>query len=162
MRCGHVAVAIGVAVGAVAPARASSFGVGPSFHRKTFLLFGADLGIVLDHDDSSWLVGGELSLAWINDEGRETPIWLGAYVDTLVDGLHDHARVSVGGEAGFGLLGVDVGPVFELGGAVSLRARAVLTVGVVSLYGGPVFALTGSDRSTWGELGLLLKAPIAL
>jgi hypothetical protein len=150
-----------LALAYAAPAGASSFAMGPNLDGKTFLLVGVDVGVVLDDDRTSWLVGGEASVVRLYDSRKDTPFWIGGYLDTVVDGIHDQARLSLGAEAGYGVIGVDAGPVLELGGqgAISVRARAVLTLGVVTLYGGPVFPVTGSG-STWGELGILLKAPI--
>jgi hypothetical protein len=155
------AFALLVVVASTGPGRASSFNFAPDFSNKSFVLAGADIGLAIDDEGSKWLVGGEASAGRLDETHAGTPFWYGAYVDLLVDGRHDHARISLGAEVGFSVLGLDVGPVLDLGGdgAIGFRTRGALSIGVVSLYLGPVLPVTGEGRSTWVELGLLLKFP---
>jgi len=122
---------------------------------------GCGPGCAVDGNGGRWLAGGEASVGRLNETKDGVPIWYGAYLDLLVDGRHDHGRVSLGAEVGYSVLALDLGPVLEIGtdGVLAVRARGALSLGVVSLYLGPVIPLTGEGRSTWVELGVLLKFP---
>ena len=124
---------------------------------ETWVLAGGNAGLVIGHGDTSWLLGAEASIVHIGDEGG----WYGGYADIVDDANHEGARVSLGGEIGIGLVGLDLGPVIDLGGdLVSIRFRGVVTSGAVSLYFGPVIPVAGSaDHDSWSELGILVKLP---
>lgn len=122
---------------------------------STWLMVGGNVGAIVGHGDTRLLGGVEASVAHIH----ENTGWYGGYVDIVADKNHDGARLSLGGEAGFSVLAIDAGVVLDFGGQVSVRVRPELSIGVVTLYLGPVIPLSGADRDSWTELGLLVKLP---
>lgn len=157
-------VAAAVAAGAAAlsaqpaPARAD---VGPD--AEWFLLPGINAGAAIEEAVAEFLLGAEVSAARLFRKGA----WYGVYADGVHDFRRDTTRLSLGVEAGFRLIGLDLGPMMELGGAETrrgLRFRVVLTGAYVTVYGGPAIRLGDVDDEgrVTGEIGLLVKFPIPL
>jgi hypothetical protein len=146
----------------VVPGRACA-DASPHFdHSGVYVPFGINLGVALRTQGANGLLlGGEASGLYLW-HGRSLA-FLGGYADYLHDfgsGLH---RISFGPEAGAYSVGVDTGPVLELGhGATELgaRARAFASLGFVAVYVGESYRST-SRYARWStELGLLLKLPM--
>ena len=112
------------------------------------------------HQKSGALLGGEVSLAYLNDG-----FWFGGYTDTLYDVSLRRTRFSFGPELGFGPFGVDLGYVREIGEDQPLsgwRVRGILTASFITAYFGPGVLKTDHERFTYREAGLLFKLPILL
>jgi hypothetical protein len=154
----RAALALAALLAAPATARAD---VGPE--SEWYFLGGANLGAVIEQAVAEFMLGAEVSAARLFRHGA----WYGAYADGVRDFRRDTTRLSAGIEAGYRVVGADIGPVIELGGdetRFGLRARAVLSGAWVTLYGGPVIRfgdLGGSQRLT-GEVGFLFKVPLPL
>lgn len=159
MRRAWLAAAVGLAaLAAGAPARAD---VGPD--SEWYLLPGVSAGGVVEEAVAELLLGAEVSAARLFRHGE----WYGVYADGVRDFRRDTTRLSLGIEAGYRLVGADLGPVVELGGdetRYGLRFRAVLTGGWVTVYGGPVIRLgdVGDTERFTGEVGVLFKVPLPL
>lgn len=79
--------------------------------------------------------------------------WNGVYADGLYDTSNHRVRASTGVELGYLFLGVDGGPVFEMGEApvhAGLQIRPMLSLG-------PVHGKEPQDN--FREIGVLLKVP---
>ena len=148
-------VALGPA--AARPARAD---VGPD--SEWYLLAGANLGATVEEGVSDWLLGGEVSAARLFRKGA----WYGVYADGVRDFRRGTTRLSLGVEAGYTVLGADIGPVVEVGDEShqGLRARVVLSCAWATFYGGPVIRLgdVGEGPRFTGEVGFLVKFPLPL
>lgn len=131
---------------------------GPKITDSLWMPVGVNLGWAVNPSPvrNGFLIGPEVSLVYLDQKGW----WAGAYTDALYDGGSERARISAGGEVGYAILGIDLGYVTTLRGEreQGFRARAMLSLAAVHLYGG---AGRLSD-STYGELGVLLKFPIEL
>jgi hypothetical protein len=127
---------------------------------KTFVLVGGNIGRAYDDGGDGLIAGGELSVVHV----RRSLFWFGGYIDALYDSHRDAPRLGFGPELGISMLGLDLGPVVELGSApkVDFRVRGALTIGVVSVYVGPTIPLSNLDHGTWIEAGVLLKFPHAI
>jgi len=153
-----LALAVGAAALAPVPARAD---VGPD--SEWYLLSGVNLGAAIEDAVAEFLLGAEVSAARLFRHGA----WYGVYGDGLRDFRRETTRLSLGIEAGYRVVGVDVGPLVELGGDESragIRARVVLTGAWLAVYGGPVvrFGDVGDTGRVTGELGFLVKFPLPL
>ena len=153
-------VAAALAVGAL-PARPARADVGPD--AEWFLLPGINAGAAIEDAVAEFLLGAEVSAARLFRKGA----WYGAFADALHDFRRDTNRLSLGIEAGYRLIGFDLGPMMELGGEQTrygLRGRVVLTGAWVTFYGGPAvrFGDVGDDGRVTGEIGVLVKFPIPL
>jgi hypothetical protein len=150
---------LAAAIAAAAPeARAD---VGPD--SEWYLLPGVNVGATVESAVAEFMLGAEVSAARLFRRGA----WYGAYTDGLRDFRRDTTRLSLGVEAGYRVIGADLGPVIELGGddtRAGLRARAVLTGGWFTIHGGPVirFGDPGDEERVTGEVGILLKFPLPL
>lgn len=117
-----------------------------------YLMAGLDLGVTID-DDAGALLGVELSYVELDAAGP----WIGLFVTGAWASDLDVGRFTVGPEIGYGFGGIDGGVSVDTDGTLGGRARAMLSVGVASLYVGAAFG--GGTRA---EVGLLIKAPIEL
>jgi hypothetical protein len=159
MRRAWLAAAVGLAaLAAAAPARAD---VGPE--SEWYFLAGVSAGGVIEAAVAEPLLGAEVSAARLYRHGE----WFGFYGDGVRDFRRDTTRLSLGAEAGYRLVGADVGPMVELGGdetRYGMRFRAVLTGAWVTVYGGPVirFGDVGDTERFTGEVGFLFKVPLPL
>lgn len=131
---------------------------GPKITDSLWMPVGLNLGYAVNPSPvpNGFLIGPEVSLVYLDQDVW----WAGAYADALYDGGSERARISVGGEVGYAILGLDLGYVTTLRGEreQGFRARAMFSLAAVHLYGG---AGRLSD-ATYGELGVLLKFPIEL
>lgn len=89
--------------------------------------------------------------------------WSGFYADSVYDTSDHRVRMSTGLEVGIGFLGVDGGPLLQLGGGpvhFGLQIRPMLSFGVLDLYDrwGVVYGKKQHDN--FHEIGVLLKFPI--
>jgi hypothetical protein len=111
------------------------------------------------HDGTDGVVAGFEASVVYNKRQR----WLGGYVDILYDYERESGRTSFGPEIGLGPLGIDAGMVLELdhGSRKGIVVRPLLSLGIIALVG-RVGYFPGSQHEAYGELGLLLKAPIEL
>jgi hypothetical protein len=150
-------LALGAVLMAAPAARAD---VGPD--SEWYLLSGINVGTAIEDAVAELLLGAEVSAARLFRHGA----WYGAYVDGVRDFRRDANRLSLGIEAGFRLVGIDLGPVMELDDQtrMGLRARAVLTGAWFTVYGGPVirFGDLGDQGRLTGEVGFLFKFPLPL
>jgi hypothetical protein len=110
-----------------------------------------------------FVTGAELSLAGYEVIGPPGHGW---WTGLYVDGVHDFGtsgrRLTIGPEIGSTVFGVDGGYLFERVDGRSfhgLCVRPLLTIGVVSLVG-RVGWLPESSSPIFGEIGILLKAPM--
>jgi hypothetical protein len=127
--------------------------------RSVHLPFGLTTGVAL-RGRASYFVGVEASLVHISTPSL---FWIGAYADALYDFGPRAFRTSFGPELGWGPLGFDAGMLLERTESerrVGLVARPLLTLSWVALSGriGWFF----EERTTFGEIGLLVKLPNAL
>jgi hypothetical protein len=143
--------------GAAAPARAD---VGPD--SEWYLLSGINAGAVIEDAVAELMLGAEVSAARLFRHGA----WYGAYVDGVRDFRRDSTRFSLGFEAGYSLIGGDIGPVIELDDQTrtGMRFRVVFTGAWFTAYGGPVirFGDMGEEERLTGEVGVLVKFPLPL
>lgn len=136
---------------------------GPKIRDSVWLPIGMNFGYSINPDPApnGFLVGPELSLVYLD----ESAYWLGAYTDVLRDFGSDITRLSAGLEGGVAVFGLDLGYVsaFSDGArADGLRGRLLFSLAVVHLYGGVGHLFGEPESRTYGEVGLLLKAPIPL
>ena len=154
------AAAIALAAALTSAPRSSEADVGPD--DEWYLVAGVNLGSTIEAAVAEWMVGAEVSAARLFRRGA----WYGVYADGLRDFRRDTTRLSLGAEAGYSLVGVDIGPVLELGDGTrtGVRFRGVLTAAWVTFYGGPVirFGDVGETERLTGEVGFLIKVPIPL
>lgn len=117
---------------------------------------GANVGASSESDETHWLLGTEVSA------GRaELFVWGGAYLDALYDTGTQRVRVSFGPEIGIFFLGLDGGPVFDVGGGKvrpGLVIRPMIALKFVFPYA-RFGVRVGDDASSFSELGVLLKYP---
>lgn len=92
--------------------------------------------------------------------------WFGGYVDFVQVLPNRASRLSLGPELGFGPVGIDVGLLGEYSGLTGklnagLQARAMLTLGVISVYLGAPCLYDSEVRALRAQVqtGLLLKVP---
>jgi hypothetical protein len=149
-------------IAASAPARnASSQEQGTMSYDGSYIMLGPSLAVLLDRgEDASFVLGGELSVVSVSDA-----FWLGAYLDAAHAFAIDETRLSIGPELGVRFLGLDGGYVLSFGGHRSpqhgVAIRPMLTFGIVTAYFRSSWLL-GGHADWYGELGLLLKAPIVI
>jgi len=163
MRSARLAAAalVVAATALVASPPAARADVGPD--SEWYLLPGVNVGAAIEEAVAELVLGGEVSAARLFRHGP----WYGAYADGLHDFRRDTTRLSLGVEAGYRLIGLDLGPVVELGGDQTrsgLRFRVVLTGAWLTVYGGPVIRLgdVGDEGRVTGEIGALIKVPLPL
>ena len=122
----------------------------------TFTPLGLNLGATWGGKDSGGLLGGELSVVqWLDG------IWFGGYGDMLHDFGRDRNRLSLGGEFGYWIGGIDAGWVRDLGtGANGFRVRAIASLFFISAYAGGGALYKDNAHESLYEMGLLLKFPI--
>lgn len=159
-RIAAAAVVAGV-MALAGPPRAARADVGPD--SEWYLLPGVNAGATIEEGVAEFQLGAEVSAARLFRHGA----WYGGYADGLRDFRRDTTRLSLGVEAGYRLIGLDLGPVVELGGdqtRYGLRGRVVLTGAWVTVYGGPVvrFGDVGDEGRVNGEVGVLVKIPLPL
>ncbi|HTE54905.1 MAG TPA: hypothetical protein VK698_28825 [Kofleriaceae bacterium] len=159
IRRAALGVAVAAAIGA-APGRAGA-DVGPD--AEWYLVSGVNVGSVIEEAVADFMLGAEVSAARLFRRGN----WYGVYADGLRDFRRDTTRLSLGVEGGYSMVGVDLGPVMELGGdetRFGMRGRLVLTGAWLTVYGGPVirFGDVGDEERFTGEIGILVKVPIPL
>jgi hypothetical protein len=142
--------------------------------RALYMPMGVNLGAALypglSNADASFLLGAELSLANVDAsrDGRPSPwrLWYGGYVDGVADFANVRGRFSIGPEFGFGIFGIDGGPVMQVGGEkVHLGGHIRLFVSfasIVTLYGRQGFVPNAPDVSRYTEMGALFKYPLPL
>ncbi len=110
-----------------------------------------------------FVTGAELSLAGYEVIGRPGHgWWTGLYVDGVEDSGTDSKRLSVGPEIGNTIFGIDGGYLLERTDGRTLQGvcvRPLLTIGWVALFA-RVGWLPDANNATFGEFGLLLKAPM--
>jgi len=153
-------VIVGLAAGSVgAPAARADVGPDSEWH----LLPGINVGAAIEEAVADLMLGAEVSAARLYRLGG----WYGGYADGVHDFRRDTTRLSLGIEAGYRMIGADLGPVIELGGdetRYGVRARAVLTAAWVTVYGGPVIRVgdVGDEGRVTGEIGFLFKVPLPL
>lgn len=117
---------------------------------------GANIGASNESDKTHLLLGTEVSAGF-----AEFFFWGGGYVDALYDTGTQRVRVSLGPELGLFCVGLDGGPVFDIGdgkiqpGFVIRPMIALKFVFPYARFGVRV----GGDASSYSELGVLLKVP---
>lgn len=146
----------------VLPGRAGA-DMGPHISSGWYLPVGLNLGAGLHPDlHHGFQIGGEVSFAYL--DARKF-IWGGGYVDVLRDLGAKSTRFSIGPEFGWSFIGIDAGYMGDIRDGDyhhGMTIRLLLTISIVSIYGrwGHVFGL--DEESDFGEVGVLLKAPIPL
>lgn len=106
------------------------------------------------------LLGGEISKAHL---GRT--FWYGGYADALYDRDAARTRLSFGPEVGFGVVGLDGGPLVRIdegGVRAGVTVRPVLSVGLVSAYVRFGWLPGDARQDTFVEAGVLLKVPLPI
>jgi hypothetical protein len=91
--------------------------------------------------------------------------WNGAYADGLYDTGSRRVRMSTGLEVGYVFLGVDGGPVAQVGEAPArfgLEVRPMLSLGVMHLYGRWGWLFGDAAGGAFREIGVLVKLPIRI
>lgn len=117
-----------------------------------YVMAGVDVGMTVNGDkDLGALLGLELSLVDLDREGA----WIGAVLAWAWASCPDVGLLTLGGEIGYGLAGIEAGFSLDGDGNPGGRLRALGTVGVGSIYVGAAFG-----ERTRAEFGILLKAPI--
>lgn len=147
-----------IAAAASLHAATLSADAGPRIPQGWVLTFGPTAGFSMhDQRANGAVLGAEVSAPYMMNSG----FWIGAYADTLRDFGPQRTRLSVGPEMGFAILGVDGGFLTEFADGYVRKGytmRGVLTLGVLGLYG-RYGKLNGPDaESSFGEIGLLIKA----
>jgi hypothetical protein len=130
---------------------------GPKITDSLWMPVGVNLGWAANSPvPSGFLAGPEVSFVYLDQSGP----WVGVYADALYDGGRDRTRLSVGAEAGYAILGLDVGYVSTALGdrEHGVRGRLLLSFAAVHLYGG----LGRLADSTYGEVGVLIKIPLQI
>ncbi len=131
---------------------------GPKITDSLWMPVGVNLGWAVNPSPVSngFLVGPEVSFVYLDQSGP----WVGVYADALYDGGGDRTRISMGAEAGYAILGFDVGYVTTARGdrEHGVRGRLMFSLAAVHLYGG---AGRLAD-STYGEAGVLIKIPLQI
>lgn len=154
----HRVVLCAAAVVASLWSRAALADAGPKITDSLWLPIGVNLGWAVNPSPlpNGFLVGPEVSFVYLDQSGP----WAGVYADALYDGGADRTRVSVGAEAGYAILGFDLGYVTTVRGAREhgLRGRLMFSLAAVHLYGG-AGRLAGT---TYGEAGVLIKIPLPI
>jgi hypothetical protein len=157
---GGAAVLVASTLAAI-PAAADA---GPKMPEGWYLPVGIDLGGAFRGGaDNGFVIGAEASLvySWIREHGW----WLGPVADIAYDSGIEGMRHRVGGEVGYTLFGVELDYVGELrpdgvGYLPGFGARGVVSIAVLSLYGGYGHLFDDVPGRDWGEFGALLKFPI--
>jgi hypothetical protein len=159
-RTAIMAAALAVSMLGSRPAGADA---GPHISSGWYLPVGLNLGAAIHPKvHHGFLIGAEVSFAHL-DVARF--LWIGGYVDALYDFGAKATRFSIGPEIGWSLVGIDFGYMGDVRRGEyhhGIDLRVLLTLSMVAIYGrwGHVFGL---DReSDFGEVGVLLKAPIPL
>jgi hypothetical protein len=161
MRRGLLLAAVLLAAALAMRPRAAHAQVGPD--SEWYLLPGVNVGAVIEDAVGDLMLGAEVSAARLFRHGA----WYGVYSDGVRDFRRDTTRLSLGIEAGYRMIGLDLGPVMELGGdetRTGLRFRLAITGAWLTAYGGPVirFGDAGDQDRVTGEIGLLIKIPLPL
>ncbi len=135
---------------------------GPKIEDSFWFPLGINAGYAINpsHVPNGFLFGAEASLVYLDHSAK----WAGVYTDLLRDFGSDTTRWSAGAEFGVSAYGLDVGYVRSFGDAdwSGVRARFLLSLAVIHIYGGPGWILSGEQTESYGEIGLLLKFPINL
>jgi hypothetical protein len=143
-----------------------------------FLSTGLNLGTSIHDEAFGLIVGGEVSagIGWVREKEDDTPNagseswnlgeprWLGVYFDAMRDFKTDTTRLSFGPEGGAMILGLDGGPMVELGEGESrwgFTVRPVITVSWVAVYGRWNHFFDGMEENSV-EFGILAKYPFML
>ncbi len=163
MRTKHLLVVAFFLVTALGWSAKAHADMGPHISSGWYLPVGLNLGASLHPKvHHGFLVGGEVSFVHL---GAKKLIWAGGYVDALHDLGAKATRFSFGPEFGWSIVGIDAGYMGDVRDGEyhhGMTIRAMLTLGIVTLYGrwGHVFGL--ERESDFGEIGFLFKAPIPL
>ncbi len=117
---------------------------------------GLNVGYAGGDGPDSALLGGEISLVhWYGG------LWYGLYGDYLHAFGPDAGRLSLGGEAGLFIFGVDGGYVRDLKAeANGWRVRGLLSAVLITGYGGGGGLTVGRRTVDFWEVGVLLKVPL--
>jgi hypothetical protein len=102
-------------------------------------------------------VGAEVSVVRLHKG-----LWTGLYVDGMYD-FNQGAIFTAGPEIGYYVAGLDGGVALRLGDQgpeVGGAARALLSLGLFSLYGRYMIWPTGGELEHVGQVGVLLKIPL--
>ncbi len=154
--------ALALSLGVLCAPTAAHADAGPKVRDSLWLPMGVNLGYSVNPDPLSngFLLGTELSLVYI---GKDF-MWAGVYGDVLRDSGSKSTRMSVGAEAGAAIFGLDVGYVRQLSDPATdgFRARFLLSLAAVHLYGGVGHLFAEPEGQTYGEAGVLLKFPLML
>lgn len=141
-------------------------------HRRPFLPIGVTLGWLGNRDGSAFVVGGEVSLVWVElarhpggmfPSPKDASAAFGLVLDAVWVSNPSHFRASLGAEviAAFG------GPFFaglEAGVTVHSRRDVVgfRTRGFFTLWWPTIYAGIDYHGRIAGEVGLLVKLPLDL
>lgn len=123
---------------------------------------GINLGVASHADESGLLIGGEASFAYLSQTANRDWIvwWRGMYADGLYDASTESVRLSLGPEFGYLGVGLDFGPVLELGRGdpgVGFAIRPHVALVYVIPYAR--FECCLDDGRSFAEFGVLLKYP---
>ena len=140
----------------------------PVIHKRRpkagwYLPIGVSTGVAIHAATSNGAyLGSEASFVHF---ANETRFWIGGFADALYDFSTNTTRIGVGPELGLGPLGIDGGFTSELsesGPRIGFAVRPVLTLSVLALTGRIAHISGGNSSETFGEIGVLLKAPVYL
>lgn len=111
---------------------------------------------------SGFVIGAEVSLATFR---ADSGLWYGLYMDGVADLGPKAFRMSVGGEVGWSVFGLDAGflATFQDGTtAGGFQLRGLFTLSYVAAYARVGWLPDGPLEGSFGEFGLLLKFPFRL
>lgn len=126
---------------------------------EAFMLLGVTTGGSFGSLGPGGYVGGEWSLAWMNQG-----LWGGLYADAWYDFGQAATTITLGPEIGLWALGLDGGLGVRLGREeapeLGFQARVLLTFGSFALYGRYGGWPGAQDFAHVGQVGISLKLPV--
>jgi hypothetical protein len=133
-----------------------------------YLPVGVDVGYALSSGAPGVLLGGEVSVVYIDMRGLEGgpsgPVWIGAFASGGYITGQNAGRFSFGPEVGYAIFGLDGGFVDIVADGrdtTGVTLRPMLTLSFITVYGrwDHTFDRGGVDT---GQVGLMLKFPVAI
>jgi hypothetical protein len=136
---------------------------GPKLRSGLYMPVGINLGCSIHEKPAAgFILGAEVSLNYFS---AKSMLWIGGYTDFIWDFGTKAFRFSVGPQFGWGIIGIELGYLYELDNSKyhqGTRIGVVLTLAVVTIYGRwGHFSSTDSENNMY-EVGVLYKFPIGI